>query len=60
MYDNGKFKWIIEPTPYSNDYDYFVTDDDKEAKEAILYAAEMHLWDDNDNETRTLKVTHNP
>ena len=36
-----------------------VTDDDNEAREAILHAAEMYLWDSNDGEERVLKVIHN-
>lgn len=68
MDENGKiWKWAIEPHPYTNDFDVLVTDSDIEAREAILYAAEMYLYDDNDGSdegpngsTRTLKVTHHP
>lgn len=58
--ENKNYKWVIEPNPYDSSYDTFVTNDDNTAKIAIMYAAEMYLWDDNDGETRTLKVTHNP
>ena len=58
--DSSKvWKWEIWPHPYTNDYDYMVTDSDDEARDAILHAAEMHLWDTNDGEVRTLKVVHN-
>jgi hypothetical protein len=62
MDENGKiWKWAIEPHPYDADYDVFVTDSDDEARIAILYAAEMVLYDDNEGgETRVLKVTHIP
>ena len=53
------WKWEIWPHPYDSDFDCMVTDDDSVAREAILVAAEMHLWDSNDGETRTLKVVHN-
>ena len=53
------YKWEVEPHPYDSHYDTFVTDDDAEALKAILWAAETHLWDGNDGETRTLKVKHN-
>ena len=56
----GKFKWEIEPHPYESGYDFLVTNDDNKALEAIKYAAEMYLWDSNDNGKRTLTVTHNP
>ena len=55
------WKWAIEPNPYNNDYDVCVTDSDEEARVAILHAAEMILFDDNDGgEVRTLKVSHVP
>ena len=58
--DSSKvWKWEIWPHPYTSDYDYMVTDSDDEARDAILHAAEMHLWDSNDGEERTLKVVHN-
>ena len=60
------YKWEIEPHPYSNEFDVYVTDSDEEARQAILHAAEMYLWDSNDGEddgprgkARVLKVTHN-
>lgn len=67
MDSDGKvWKWSIEPHPYDSDYDAMVTDDDNEARDAIMYAAEMFLWDGNDGDddgpngpTRILKVTHN-
>ena len=58
--DGMNYRWIIEPHPYSKDYDVFVTNDDKEALDAILHAAEMYLWDDCEpGQERTLKVRHN-
>lgn len=65
--DSGRvYKWEIEPHPYTQDYDVMVTDSDEEAREAIMHAAEMYLWDDNDGtddgpngKTRVLRVTHN-
>ena len=59
--ENGKvWKWAIEPSPYDR-HCRFLTDDDDEALEAIVYAGEFYLWDDNDGgATRTLKVTHRP
>ena len=53
------WKWEISPHPYNTDYDIMVTDSDDEARQAILYAAELHLWDSNDGEVRILKVVHN-
>ncbi len=53
------WKWEVSPHPYDNDFDVFVTDDDDVARAAILHVAEMHLWDSNDGEERTLKVVHN-
>jgi hypothetical protein len=55
------WKWAIEPHPYSSShYDFFLTDDDQKALEAILAAAEYHLWDTNEEGTRTLTVNHSP
>ena len=60
MDDDGKvWKWEVWPHPYSNDFDYFVTDSDDEAREAIANLAEMYLWDGNDGGERTVKVVHN-
>jgi hypothetical protein len=60
------YKWEIEPHPYTNEFDVYVTDFDEEARQAILHAAEMYLWDSNEGEddgphgkSRVLKVTHN-
>ncbi len=53
------WKWEVWPNPYASDCDSLVTDSDERAREAILLAAEMHLWDSNDGEERTLKVVHN-
>lgn len=50
------WRWEVWPHPYDSAYDYYVTDDDNEARQAILYAAEMHLWDGNDGGERTLRV----
>lgn len=62
MDEQGRvWKWAIEPHPYDSQFDTMVTDDDQEAKKAILYAAEAILWDQNDgDETKKLKVTHRP
>lgn len=57
---DGPWRWEIEPNPYDSQYDYYVTNDDNEAYQATLYAAEMYLWDGNEGETRTLKVKMNP
>lgn len=59
MMNTKIWKWEIWPHPYDEDYDYMVTDDDNEAREAILHCALMHLWDDNDGAERRLKVMHN-
>jgi len=57
---SGKvWKWEIWPHPYDNDFDYMVTDDDGAARDAILHAAEMYLWDGNDGGDRIMKVVHN-
>lgn len=53
------WKWEITPHPYDSQYDSLVTDSDDEAREAILCAAEIYLWDTNDGEERVLKVVHN-
>lgn len=59
-FEADNFKWNIEPHPYSKDYDIFVTNDDQEALDALLHAAEMYLWDDCEpGQERTLKVRHN-
>lgn len=57
--DDDPHRWEIEPHPYSRDFDYFITDNDVEARTAILEAAEMYLWDGNEGEERTLRVTMN-
>ena len=41
---DDEHKWEIEPRPYSSDFDVFVTDDDQQARSAILAVAEME-WD---------------
>ena len=54
------YKWNVEPHPYDSSFDVFVTDSDKEALEAILHAAEMHLWDSAEpGQERVLKVRYN-
>lgn len=53
------WKWEVWPHPYDSYYDCYATDDDGEALEAILHAAEMHLWDSNDGGERVLRVVHN-
>ncbi len=53
------WKWEVTPHPYDNDFDTFVTDSDDAARAAILHAAEMHLWDSNDDGERVLTVRHN-
>jgi len=58
--EDVNYKWNIEPHPYSKDYDIFVTNDDQEALDALLHAAEMYLWDDCEpGQERTLTVRHN-
>lgn len=42
--DSCSHKWEIEPHPYSKDFDVFVTDDDQEARRAVIAAAEQ-AWD---------------
>ena len=39
------YRWEIEPHPYSTDYDTYVTDDDQQARQAAMDAAEL-LWDE--------------
>lgn len=53
------WKWEIWPHPYDSDFDFMVTDNDPEALEAILYAAEIHLWDGHDGGERVMRVVHN-
>ncbi len=38
------YKWEIQPHPYDSSFDFYVTDDDKQALEAIKDAAER-AWD---------------
>lgn len=57
--DDAPHRWEVEPHPYSRDFDYFITDDDIEARTAILETAEMYLWDGNEGEERVLKVRLN-
>jgi len=64
--ERRQYKWEIAPNPYVSSFDSFVTDDDQQAHEAILQAAESYLWDTNEGDddgphgiSRVLKVTHN-
>lgn len=57
--EDRQYKWEVEPHPYDSQYDTFVTDSDDDARDAILYAAEMLLWDQNDGGKKTLTVTYN-
>lgn len=58
--DNCRHKWQIEPHPYSNDFDVFVTDDDSRALEALKEAAEQ-AWDQcGDGMTRTITIRRAP
>lgn len=50
------WKWEIWPHPYDGDFDSMVTDNDEEARVAIMHVAEMHLWDGNDGGERTMTV----
>jgi hypothetical protein len=57
--DDRKYKWEIEPHPYTKDFDMYVTDDDEEALEAIKFAAEI-AWDSSEEgEERVLKIRMN-
>ena len=51
------WKWAISPHPYADHFDVMVTDDDQQALEAILHAAESHLWDQHEGGTRKLEVS---
>jgi hypothetical protein len=55
------WKWAIHPHPYNQkDFDVFITNDDQEAKQAILYAAENYLWDSiKPNQSKSLTVSLN-
>ena len=54
---NDAWKWEIAPNPYSPRCDTFVTNDDLEAKEAIMSLAES-LWEDmEEGETKSITVT---
>lgn len=58
--DDERHKWEIHPHPFSSDYDYMVTNDDRIALDGILHAAEMYLWDSCEpGDTRKLVVVHN-
>lgn len=57
--DGKAWRWTIEPHPYDHDFDAMVTDDDKEALDAILEVAEMYLWDQNEGGSRMVTVTLN-
>jgi hypothetical protein len=52
-------RWSIEPHP-SRDFDVLVTNSDTEAIHWIHDIAESHLWDTNEGEERTMRVTMNP
>ena len=56
--ENRKYRWEIEPHPYDNQFDVMVTDDDEEARQAIIYAA-LAMWDQHTGGKRILAVTHN-
>lgn len=52
-------RWEVEPH-YLTDFDVLVTNNDDEAREAILEIAEHHLWDDNEpGQERVMKVRMN-
>jgi hypothetical protein len=55
--DGRVWKWAICPHPYDKTNDAMVTDDDQEALEAILHAAESHLCEQHEGGTRRLDVT---
>jgi len=61
VFDEGRiFKWEIEPHPYnSSDFDTFVCDDDDQAREAVLAAAEG-AWDQmEEGEEITIVIRRN-
>lgn len=58
-FTDAPHRWEIEPHPV-RDFDALVTNSDNEARHWILQIAESHLWDDNDGEERTMRVTMNP
>lgn len=53
------YRWEIEPH-IDGSYDLQVTDNDAEAKAAILATAEEHLWDQHEGGVRTVRVTFRP
>ena len=55
----NKWRWEISPHPYSCDFDAFVTNDDEQARDAIAYAVEMHLWDQHEGGNRQISVVFN-
>lgn len=42
--DEDDFRWEISPHPYSTDFDTYVTNDDEQARQAAMDAAEA-AWD---------------
>lgn len=56
--EDRPYKWEISPHPQTSDADSLVCDDDDEAREWFLAAAEA-AWDDcAPGETRTITITH--
>lgn len=58
--DEGRvYRWEVSPHPYSSDFDTFVTDDDDQARQGALDAAEA-IWDDMDvGEERCVTIKRN-
>ena len=56
----GVHKWEIEPNPYDSSCDVCVTDDDQEARAAVMKAAE-DLWDQAEpGREYSVKIRLNP
>lgn len=57
--DGHRHAWEIEPNPYNNDFDVYVTDDEVEACVAIIEAAEQ-AWDQcEEGEEIVIKIRRN-
>lgn len=59
---DGFHKWEIEPNPYGNDFDVYVTDDDAEALTSAKLAVE-NGWDAmavGDELTITIRMNKRP
>jgi hypothetical protein len=54
------YKWEVEPHPYDSQFDVFVTNDDGEAINALLAAAEAGFDDMDAGDELVIKVRLRP